>query len=117
MITALEYFKIKKRMTKECTIGCGACPLWDKNDGLTMMCKKFEMRYPEKAIAIVEQWGKEHPKKTYLSDFLEKYPNAELGGNGIPKYICPSGLGFENIGKREQCHYRCVECWSQELEE
>lgn len=121
MITVLEYFKIKKRMTKQCTICCDDCPLSNKNNGsilcwqLEMLCWQLEMEHPEKAVASVEQWGKEHPEKTYLSDFLEKHPNAELREDGIPKDICPSDLGFEDIDKKEHCCNRCVECWNQEL--
>ena len=29
----------------------------------------------EETLAIVEKWSKEHPRKTFLSDLLEKYPN------------------------------------------
>lgn len=69
------------------------------------------------AIQIIEQYRKEHPIKTYLSDFLEKYLNAELKEDGTPKNICPSDLGFEDIDKKEHCCNRCVECWNQKLEE
>ena len=118
MISVDKYFKIKGRMTRICCIGCDDCPLSYKNNEMRTSCTLLEFKYPEKAVAIIEQWGKEHPIKTYLSDFLEKYPKAKVAPNGIPNgAICPSDLGFEDIDKRKQCHSRCVECWNQELEE
>lgn len=120
MITALEYFKIKQRMTKQCTISCDDCPLDYENRNITASCRMFEEECPEKAVSIIEQWGKEHPIKTYLSDFLEKYPKAKLREVGIPECICPSNLGLKDIKNKNKdvCYLvDCITCWNQELEE
>ncbi len=118
MITALEYFKIKNRMAYSCRIDCEDCPLCSKNNGLYVSCKLLEFKHTEKAVKIVEQWGKEHPGKIYLSNFLEKYPNAELREDGIPKDICPSSLGLKDIKDKDVCYFDdCITCWNQIIEE
>lgn len=64
----------------------------------------------------LENWDKEHPRKTILQDFLEKYPDAQLIEGKIP-YICPYRLGYPVY---EQCicgnEYTCLSCWNRELE-
>lgn len=42
----------------------------------------------KKLISDVDQWSKKHPQKTRLQDFLEKYPNAPVDGNGTPQACC-----------------------------
>lgn len=55
----------------------------------------------------VQKLSDEHPQRTYLSEFLENYPNAQLKtvllysqldagviSLGIPKCICPYHLGL-----------------------
>lgn len=79
-------------------------------------------KYPEKAISIVEKWAKEHPRKTILQDFLEKYPKAELIHNKFPE-ICPHSLGYATnkecfLDTDEQfVSEECEECWNRPLEE
>ena len=43
-----------------------------------------ENENPEKAVEIVEQWAKDHPRKTYRDDFFEKFPNAPKTSTGYP---------------------------------
>ena len=50
--------------------------------------------------------------KTFLSDFLEKYPNAPLEVNGTPK-ICPYELGY----CEHKCNKICVKCWNTPMED
>ena len=114
MITAVEYLKSKARMTGKCTISCYDCYLSGRNRVL-LGCRRFEQEHPEKAIEIVEKWAKEHPVKTFLSDFLEKYPNAPCNTFGIPK-ICPSHVGYAKENAHD-CDLKCDKCWNRELEE
>ena len=37
----------------------------------------------EKTVAAVEQWSKEHPRKTRQSVFLKRWPNAAVYGDGV----------------------------------
>ena len=119
---ALKYFQEKARMTKadekgNCTISCVHCPLFSHNydEVSDSICGCFELAYPEKAIAIVQKWADEHPPKTIMQDFFEKYPNAPKDDNGTP-ILCTKCLGYESlncaIGDDE-----CVKCWNQPMEE
>lgn len=129
-ITA-NYFAEKRRMTKRaknglCKLGCSNCPLCSINNNKGQSCTAFEMLYPEKAIEIVQKWSDEHPQKTYLSEFLENYPNAQLKTVllyspgaiplGIPKCICPYHLGLMSVDNCRKDH-NCVKCWNQPLPE
>lgn len=115
-----NYFAEKVRMTKRaenglCKLGCSNCPLCSENNNKGLSCTGFEMLYPEKAIEIVQKWSNEHPRKTYLNEFLKNYPNAWLNEKGIPKRMCPSMLGLKDL---EDCGERnCVECWNQPVKE
>lgn len=115
---AENYFAEKKRMTKQhkdeiCKLNCTDCPLNIENNSTGLACPYFEMRYPKKAIGIVQKWSNEHPQKTYLSEFLKKYPNALLNDNGLPKGVC-----LYNLGLADCKEYRnCVDCWNQPIEE
>lgn len=114
-----NYFAEKRRMTKRagnglCKLGCSNCPLCSENNNKGLSCTGFETLYPEKAIEIVQKWSDEHPQKTYLSEFLKNYPNAELDCKETPKRICPHALGLTDI---DDCDNNCVECWNQPVEE
>ena len=65
----INYLKEKERMSNHCKIDCDDCPL--KLSGY--FCHILQRDYPEKAIAIVQKWSDEHPQRTILEDFLEKY--------------------------------------------
>lgn len=110
-----NYFAEKRRMTKRCELGCSNCPL---NKDKILSCIAFQMLYPEKAIAIVQKWSDEHPPKTYLSEFLKHYPNAELN-HGVPK-ICLKELGTISgcaKTKKGDLYISCYKCWNQPIEE
>ena len=61
----------------------------------------------------VEQWSKEHPQRTRLQDFREKYPNALLYYDGTPKPCC------SDLGYCKKCPEvtTCEECWNMPVEE
>lgn len=66
----------------------------------------------QELVGIVERWSKEHPQKTRLDDFKEKYPNASPDAHGFPDFCCAK-LGYvRNCGKTT-----CEECWNMPLEE
>lgn len=118
-----NYFAEKFRLTKKkelsdvtyiCKLDCNKCPLSRLNNGMNIPCTNLEKSYPDKAIAIMQKWSDEHPQKTYLSEFLKKYPNALLNDDGTPD-ICPDKLGLTVIKK--PCFGDCVGCWNQPIEE
>lgn len=112
MMTALEYLKTKSRMTEACTINCNDCPLSHMAE-FGVSCIKLECDEAEKAIEIVEKWAKEHPVKTFLTDFLKKYPNSPMDTNGTPN-CCPYDLGYTD---KKDCDWDCKKCWNRELKE
>lgn len=123
-----NYFNEKLKMTKKhklnggayiCELNCTDCPLNSSNNGSSdmMSCSDFETIYPQKAIAIVQKWSDEHSQRTYLSEFLEHYPNAQLRIDGIPKGVCPYALGLINRDDCQKKDHNCVECWNQPIED
>ena len=74
----------------------------------------------EDVIAEVEKWAKENPAKTRQSKFLEQYPEAELGIDGVIE-ICPSRVSATYRRDTGPCAVgNCVGCrrefWGQEVE-
>lgn len=71
----------------------------------------------EKFVNTVEQWSKEHPQRTRLQDFREKYPDALMKQGNCPK-TCAKDLGY-----CKECPYikglicDCDECWNMPVEE
>lgn len=118
---AIKYFEEKTRMINslggiagDCIcVSCDDCPLSVDNNGMGYRCNSLEAVYPEKAVAIVEKWSEEHPQKTMLTEFLEKYPNANLDFNGIPM-ICNRHL---DTTRNIMCDSNCVACWNEPLED
>ena len=123
---AVKYFEEKRRMldslgrTDRVCFGveCSNCPLHSQNNGRGLNCGELEVIYPEQAIEIIEKWSQEHPRKTMLQDFLEKYPKAKLFNDGTPYRICPEDLGYcDEVDDCKPYTRDCVACWNRPLEE
>ena len=68
----------------------------------------------------VERWAEEHPQRTRLQDFREKYPNAEVYPDGQP-VICCARLGYRKYcGKSFDDNHKgfkvCFNCWNMPVE-
>lgn len=108
----------KQRRDGGCELNCVDCPLGGSNNSIDVPCSVLETNYPEKAIAIVQKWSDEHPQKTYLSEFLKHYPNAELS-HGVPN-VCLKKLGAVSgcaKTKNGDLYISCYKCWNQPIEE
>lgn len=115
----VKAMKIKERMCEDNISACIDCPFTPENNGIGDSCDDFITLYPEKAEKILIKWAKEHPQKTILQDFLEKYPNAKLDEDGTPKGPCPYHLGYDDD---DDCIYEdtytcCKKCWNRPLED
>lgn len=118
-----QYFAEKQRMVKlqtgeVCEISCEECPLSSMNNGEGIVCSDFETCYPEKAIAIIQKWSDKHPQKTFVTEFLKNYPNAELD-HGVPK-VCLKKLGAVSgcaKTKKGDLYISCYSCWNQPIED
>ena len=113
---AVKFLKEVRRMCK--SIGCCDCPL---NEGQGHCQVSYHAEAFANAVNAVEQWSSEHPVKTRLMDFLDKFPDVELGCDGYP-IIFPSSLGYCGKGvKCRDCEYhgirRAKECWDMPLDE
>ena len=115
---ALEFLKNFNRM-RESYQNCDSCPLEEKkNCDCLSGCTDNEMKIN---ISTVEQWPKEHPRKTRQSVFLEQYPEAELDKNGVLR-VCPAPISpkYRSDGRCATFARGCVECrkeyWMQEVE-
>lgn len=100
---------------------CNGCPThWDGLNNHCLSARVVSMWDIDDLIAKVEQWAEEHPRKTRLDDFKEKYPNAPLNTSGIPA-LTPWNLGYCG----DTPCYACGKakdkplawCWDQEVEE
>lgn len=114
---AVKFMKERNRMCKASS-ACAGCALHDKATGL---CPKWCFENPEEAVAAVEKWAKEHPRKTRQSEFLKMFPNVMLNSDGQP-YMCPRTLDnayhpdSNCILDVDVCR-RCREkFWNQEVE-
>ena len=114
---ALEFLRERKRMCKSFGTSCDACPL------LGHPCTSISSMTDgdcERILVEVEQWSKEHPRKTRQSVFLEQYPEAEIDKCGC-LMLCPKRISADCRNSYGNCTNRlCSDCrrefWGQEAE-
>lgn len=75
----------------------------------------------EKTVAVVEQWSREHSRKTRQSVFLEQYPETEIDEEGI-LLICPKFISADYRNRYDNCEGMvCTDCrmefWGQKVEQ
>ena len=109
---ALKFIKEFYRMCDYYSGGfCKGCPRKEEPscDSSTMSDEELA-----KLIIDVEKWSKEHPLRTRLQDFLEKYPNAYICESGLPSACCNS-LGY--CDGCDDAKNICEVCWNMPVEE
>lgn len=109
---ALEFLKEWGRMCDSYKY-CDGCPLADDKCIIGSASDKDR----KEIVTAIEQWLKEHPRKTRQSVFLEQWPEATLDEDGYST-LSPCGI-YKNM--REECDGKlCVDCrhefWMQEVE-
>ena len=115
---ALEFLMERNRLCGSyrgcvgCPFGAADCVVRDMTSENT--CKRI--------VAAVEQWSKEHPRKTRQSVFLERYPEAEIDAHGLVR-ICPMSISAAHRDSDGECNCpekMCRDCrrefWMQEVE-
>ena len=77
---------------------------------------------PASAVEVVEKWSAAHPRKTRQSVFLEQYPEARIGDDGVLQ-IHPCSISASHRNARGNCvtmGRKCPDCrrefWMQEVE-
>ena len=131
---AVEFMKESNRMCKAfndtckskdgsnfyCGFYCGLRYEANKNGE---SCDEYIRNHPDKAVAIVEKWAKEHPRKTRQSEFLKMFPNAQIFKEILtinPCMIDSSRFGTEECHAYDDNNAGCFECrkkyWTEEIE-
>ena len=115
---ALEFLRERRRMCNSYK-DCEGCPFDDSKCSINALL--YDDEY-DRSVAIVEQWSKEHPRKTRQSVFLEQYPEAEIDANGVVG-LCPMSISAAHRDSNGECNYPerlCRDCrrefWMQEVE-
>ena len=115
----MEFKKFYPKYMRMCKSykDCEGCPRNGKG------CLEFDMDMD--AIGELENdveiWAEEHPQKTRLQDFREKYPNAEVYPDGQP-IICCARLGYQKYcGRSFDYNHEgfkvCFNCWNMPVED
>lgn len=125
---AVEFLKEKGRMCRTILIvggfvgRCDECEI-GKRRASGQTCDKYIVKHPEEAVAIVERWAKEHPRKTRQSELLKLFPRAGLGDDGLVGF-CPEDMDSEFVcPRKERGPYApdCGDCrkkyWLEEVED
>ncbi len=114
---AVKYIKEKNRMCKN-YYECIGCPIYDSYTSYDpredVFCECWIPKHSAEAVALVENWSKEHPQKTLKDDFLEKYPDTVMREILDIPLCCARWVYGE---KRIRCSNNCEECWNRPLSE
>ena len=62
-----------KRMCKSFETSCNGCPFQNEIDGGCLITMLAYDCFPDNADEIIDKWMLEHPIKTYMQDFFEKF--------------------------------------------
>lgn len=114
---AVEFLVERKRLCSSYK-GCVGCPFGAAECVVRDMTSEYTCK---RIVAAVEQWSKEHPRKTRQSVFLEKYPNARIDSQAVI-YVCPADAYGDKVCPKneENVHMPCRDCrrefWMQEVE-
>lgn len=115
---AVKFLAERQRMCKAHDV-CENCPLRKMHTGL---CYNLCFKHPEEAVVAVEKWAEEHPRKTRQSVFLEQYPEANIGENGVLR-VSPCMISASHRNAHGSCatmNRDCADCreeyWMHEVE-
>lgn len=94
---------------------CQDCPIFAEVDKYQCYtCDRFVDEKPAEAVQFVEEWAKEHPAKTRLSEFKKLFPN-----NTYPFNI--STACVRDFDHNVMCRTDCFKCkkefWFTPIEE
>lgn len=116
---ALEFLKEERRMCASFDAMCVKCPLG--NTGCCVIVGDTD-RELENEVATVEQWSKDHPRRTRQSVFLERWPETNIDDLGVLK-VCPAPISASHRNAHGGCAnigVKCSDCrrefWTREVE-
>lgn len=105
MATIHDYARMCRSFGGRCSI----CPLNKFMDKYMKNCGRVLFIHASEVSAIIDKWCAEHPQKTYLQDFLEKFPNAKLDDDGDPIADACDVYGDVFACKG----HKCCDCWNK----
>ena len=116
---AVQYLKLKGKMTLNCQTDCRICRLSRYNNSLNKSCRMLEPQNADKAVEIIEKWAEEHPVKTRMSDFIEKFPRATVLKYGNNEYIdiCPVSIDTTRTCPNGECKKCKFKYWNEDAED
>ena len=107
----IKAMEIHKRMCDK-QENCFSCPF----DGMRNCCGDTNEQLIE-SEQILTDWDNANPVKTYLSDFLEKYPKAPMENGGKTPKTCPHHLGYCEKSMCDTINGNCIKCWNTPMED
>lgn len=121
---AVRYLEETRRMCRFFShVACVGCPALINRQ--YCMFADMIVNYGTKttdAVAIVEKWSEEHPRKKRQSVFLEQYPETIVDVHGVLR-VCPMYISAAHRDSDGECKYPkkpCADCrrefWMQEVE-
>lgn len=117
----INFFSEAKRLCDSRT----ACSANEKNKErcpLFVFCKcTIKTRSVEeitKAIENLQKWSDKRSKKTYMQDFFETFPKAQMDTDGSP-FACRKKIYGGVRPNDKACDRReaCKNCWNEPMEE
>ena len=117
---AIKFVKEYLRMCGKFS-GCEGCPAF-MTDFCTVNVEEQSQETAGEVVRVVEEWSAAHPCKTRQSVFLEQYPEAIVGDDGVLR-VCPSPIFPSDRSVYNGCerpNSTCSDCrrefWMQEVE-
>lgn len=117
---AVKFIQERNRMCKSFGDECAGCPAND-----TIYRCKFSITVGDEAakqVELLEEWSAAHPLKTRQSVFLEQWPEAIVGDDGVLR-VCPGPIFPSDRSAYNGCvrpNGTCSDCrrefWMQEVE-
>jgi hypothetical protein len=105
---AVEFINEKYRMCEWLNYECRKCKI-DALEHGRAGCWGAIRKHPEEAVAIVERWAKEHPKKTRQSEFLKMFPRVKIERDVIK--FCPADIDSDfQCQAKEELSFSCATC-------
>lgn len=122
---AVEFLKTVDRLCRA-EEDCSSCPLngYACDANLKDVARYYTLESVQDMVQKVEQWAKDHPLNTRQSEFLKKFPNADmqkiyiLFPCVIDQTIRPTRcVKYESFNSPK----KCVECrkdyWNEEVDD
>lgn len=109
----MDAVKFMEEWQRMCDVTeCDECSI--KNDcryGVEY-CTPYNICGFENIVNGVEQWSREHTRKTRANDFWEKHPNAKVDCDFYTEFCCEA-LGYCKKCKHGYDAYACKDCWNE----